>query len=104
VADARRRHLKDGGVIVPRRISQLVAPVVADRIHRELCAWDDVGHGLDLSPAKRMSLNNIYVRTLAPKELLGGDAAFLRLGGDEPLGDQLVEHLAADLVLVLADA
>jgi len=70
LADARRRHLKDGGVIVPRRISQLVAPVVADRIHRELCAWDDVGHGLDLSPAKRMSLNNIYVRTLAPEELL----------------------------------
>ena len=38
------------------------------------------------------------------QQLLGGDAALLRLGRDEALGDQLVEHLAADVELVLADA
>src|SRR5690606_25510525 len=35
-----------------------------------LTAWERVGHGIDLSPAQAMSLNNIYVRTLAPAELL----------------------------------
>jgi protein arginine N-methyltransferase 1 len=66
--DARRRFLKPGGKIIPRRLTQLVAPVVSDRIARELDAWD--GAGFDLSVPKAMSLNNIYVRSLAPNELL----------------------------------
>jgi SAM-dependent methyltransferase len=70
--DARRRFLKPGGVIVPARLEQLVAPVVVPKIHDELCAWDEVGYGLDLSVARTMSLNNAYVRTLAPEELLDG--------------------------------
>jgi protein arginine N-methyltransferase 1 len=70
--DARRRFLKPGGALVPRALEQLVAPVVTDRIHRELSAWD--GAGFDLSAAKAMSLNNIYVRTLAPKDLLDAGA------------------------------
>lgn len=72
LADARKRHLRDGGVIIPSRIRQFAAPVVSDRIHRELTVWDDIGHGLDLTPAKTMSLNNAYVRTLTENELLDG--------------------------------
>lgn len=72
--DARQRFLAPGGAIVPMRITQFVAPVVTDRIARELGAWDDVGSGLDFSIAKTMSLNNVYVRTLAPGELLDGTA------------------------------
>lgn len=72
LADARKRHLKPGGVVIPSRIRQFVAPVTSDRIARELGVWDEVGHGIDLSPARTMSLNNIYVRTLMPAELLGG--------------------------------
>jgi protein arginine N-methyltransferase 1 len=68
--DGRRRHLKPGGVLIPRRIVQFAAPVVTARIHSELTEWDRVGFGLDLGPARTMSLNNIYVRTLAPSELL----------------------------------
>ncbi len=71
--DARARFLKPGGVIIPRRIAQLVAPVVSERIHAELSAWDDTG--FDLEAAKTMSFNNIYVRTLTPKELLDGGAS-----------------------------
>ncbi len=70
LADAHKRHLKIGGVVIPKRITQFVAPVVSDRVYRELCAWDDVGQGLDLSPAKAMSLNNAYVRTFETRELL----------------------------------
>ena len=68
--DAVRRHLRRGGVVIPGRLAQLVAPVVTDRFHVELTAWERVGHGIDLSPAQLMSFNNIYVRTLAPAELL----------------------------------
>jgi protein arginine N-methyltransferase 1 len=66
--DARRRFLKPGGTIIPRGLKQLVAPVITERIHRELSAWEEAG--FDLSIAKAMSLNNIYVRSLKPAELL----------------------------------
>lgn len=75
LADARQRHLKDGGIIMPARIRQFAVPVVSDRIHRELLAWDEVGFGLDLKPARTMSFNNAYVRSFAADELLGGGAA-----------------------------
>lgn len=80
LADAIARHLKPGGVLIPSHVTQFTAPVVSDRIHRELTVWDRAGaaidiDGLDLSPARNMSLNNAYVRQLEPAELLGGDAA-----------------------------
>lgn len=69
LADAKKRFLKPGGTIIPRRLDQLVAPVVSDRIQSEFDAWEKTG--FDLSIARTMSLNNIYVRTLKPAELLG---------------------------------
>lgn len=73
LADARRRFLKPGGTLIPRRVEQYVAPVIGDRIHRELSAWDATG--FDLSAAKAMSLNNIYVRTIPEKDLLDAGAS-----------------------------
>lgn len=70
--DAHARYLKPGGRVIPAHISQFVAPVVSDRVAKELAIWDDVGFGLDLSVAKTMSLNNAYVRKLKPSDLLGG--------------------------------
>ncbi len=70
--DAHARFLKPGATVIPARITQLVAPVISGRIATELAAWDDVGFDLDLSIAKTMSLNNAYVRTLKPAELLDG--------------------------------
>jgi protein arginine N-methyltransferase 1 len=72
LVDARKRFLKPGGVLIPRKLEQFVAPVVSDRLHREFAAWDATG--FDLSVAKTMSLNNIYVRTLMAKELLEAKA------------------------------
>src|SRR5262245_33098498 len=73
--DARERFLKPGGSIIPAAVEQFACPVVGQRLYRELAAWDEVGYGLDFAPAKRMSLNNIYVRWLEPADLLGGGAA-----------------------------
>lgn len=76
--DARQRHLKPGGTLIPSRIRQIVAPVIAARFHEELLAWDrvagDLGLDIDLSYARTLSLNNIYVRRVAPDDLLDGGA------------------------------
>lgn len=73
--DAVARHLKPGGRLIPSSVTQFVSPVVTSRIHDELRAWDDVGpalgvNSLDLSVAKAMSFNNVYVRKFAAEELL----------------------------------
>ena len=73
--DAHDRYLKPGATVIPARITQAVAPVISGRIAAELAAWDDVGFGLDLSIAKTMSLNNAYVRTIKPAELLDNGAS-----------------------------
>lgn len=74
VADARKRFLKPGGSILPRRITQFVAPVVSSRWHHELSAWDRIGHELDFAIAKTMGFNNVYVRTFQSQDLLDGGA------------------------------
>lgn len=70
LADALERMLKPGGTVIPARIRQFACPVTSPRLAREMDAWRDVGHGLDLEPARTMSVNNVYVRTLEPAELL----------------------------------
>ncbi|HZA02523.1 MAG TPA: 50S ribosomal protein L11 methyltransferase [Hyphomicrobiaceae bacterium] len=68
--DALKRHLKPGGVVIPARLVQFVAPVITDRFHVELTVWDRTGLGFDFSPARTMSLNNIYVRQVHVSDLL----------------------------------
>jgi protein arginine N-methyltransferase 1 len=72
LADARQRFLKPSGKVIPDHIIQYVAPVVTSRIDAELRSWERVGHGLDLSVAQTMSLNNAYVRALRPTDILDG--------------------------------
>jgi protein arginine N-methyltransferase 1 len=74
VEDA-KRFLKPGGTIIPYSIAHFVTPVVSDRFYKDLALWNEVGYGLDFSAAKLMSLNNIYVRTFAPEDLLAGGRA-----------------------------
>src|SRR5262245_18451231 len=64
-----RRFLRSGGTMIPQRVRQYLAPVISDRVHRELTVWSEVGYGLDLALAARMSLNNLYVRTFVPADL-----------------------------------
>jgi protein arginine N-methyltransferase 1 len=70
--DARARFLKGGGAMIPQGVRQFVCPVTAERLYRELAAWDAIGFGLDFAAAKAMSLNNIYVRSLGPEDLFAG--------------------------------
>lgn len=70
--DAKARHLKQGGVLIPGRLEQMVAPVIAPRCRDELVAWERIGRGLDFGPATVMGLNNAYVRAFPPSELLDG--------------------------------
>jgi protein arginine N-methyltransferase 1 len=70
LADALERMLKPSGTVIPARIRQFACPVTSPRLAREMDAWRDVGHGLDLEPARTMSVNNVYVRTIEPAELL----------------------------------
>jgi type I protein arginine methyltransferase len=76
--DARARHLKPAGVLIPSGLEQFVCPVVAPRVFDELCIWDRIGHGLDLAPARLMSLNNAYVRAFPPAELFDQGRAAVR--------------------------
>jgi protein arginine N-methyltransferase 1 len=64
-----RRFLRSGGALLPRRVRQYLAPVRSDRVHRELTVWKEIGYGLDFEPALHMTLNNLYVRSLAPADL-----------------------------------
>ena len=64
-----RRYLAPGGVLIPGRLRQFVAPVVAPRLQRELDVWPQVGYGIDLSAARAVSLNNMYVKAVTPDDL-----------------------------------
>ncbi len=76
--DAKKRHLKPGGLMIPSSVTQFVAPVTTPRVHAELTTWDEVGYGIDFAPARTMGLNNIYVRVLEPSDLLAGGKAFAK--------------------------
>jgi SAM-dependent methyltransferase len=67
--DARARHLKPGGILIPGALDQFVCPVIAPRVFDELTIWNEIGHGLDFSFARVMSLNNAYVRKFDRREL-----------------------------------
>lgn len=67
-----RRFLKPGGLIIPGRLRQFVAPVTSPQLQTEIDIWPGVGFGLDLDPARTISLNNMYVRSVTAADL--GDA------------------------------
>ena len=70
-----QRFLKPGGLLIPARIEQWVAPVVTDTLWRELTSWRATPLSLDFRAAEAMSFDNVYVRTIAAADLLPGDSA-----------------------------
>ncbi len=69
-----REYLKKGGAVIPRALRQFVCPVVTPRLQKEIDVWN-VGYGLDMGAARAISLQNMYVKTLKNKDLLGGGKA-----------------------------
>lgn len=64
-----KRFLKDGGVIIPGKITQFACPIVSDRVQKDIDIWD-TGYELDLRETREISLNNMYVKTLKKEDLL----------------------------------
>ncbi len=73
--DARVRHLKPGGILLPSRLTQFVAPVSSSRFHREIDTWDLSDFSLDFSAARTVAFNNIYVRTVLPADIFDGETS-----------------------------
>ncbi len=65
-----RRFLKPGGVVIPQRLRQFVAPVVDPRLAASIDVWGAIGHGLDFTAARAISLQNVFVRTIRGGDLL----------------------------------
>lgn len=66
-----RGYLKKGGHMIPRSLRQFASPVVSPRTQKTIDVWG-VGYGLDMEPARRISLQNMYVKTLGKTDLLDG--------------------------------
>lgn len=65
-----KRYLAPGGHLMPMALAQFAQPVASDRFERDLCAFREVGHGLDLAEAERVARNNMYVHPIEPADLL----------------------------------
>ena len=70
-----RRFLNKNGVIIPGRLRQFVAPVIHSRLQDETDIWPQVGFGIDLAPARTISLNNMFVKLLRVDDLAGAQSA-----------------------------
>lgn len=70
-----KRFLKPGGTLIPQSITQYVAPVIGDRLRKEINIWGDIGHDLDFSALEEATLNNMYVKAVRTEDLLSEDSA-----------------------------
>lgn len=65
-----KRFLKPGGIIIPQKIEQFVAPVISPRLTNKINTWGNTGFELDLSPIAPLALNNMFVYRILPADLL----------------------------------
>ena len=88
-ADASRRFLKPGGVMVPGRLDLFVAAVEAPDLFDQVQFWMSRPAGLDYSPARSWAASTTYPAALSTDQCLGEPrrAASIQLG--EPTGDPI---------------
>lgn len=65
-----KRFLKPAGIIIPGKITQYVCPVVSLKLKGDIDVWPDIGFGLAFDEAREISLNNMYVKTVLPDDLM----------------------------------
>lgn len=82
--DARRRFLKPGGRLVPRRVRLWVAPVEVPDVWQHAAFWSARPHGFDMSPAGEVAWNSGHPSAVDPRALLapGLAVATLDTGAD----------------------
>lgn len=69
--DARRRFLKPGGRIIPRAVSQFVAPVESPRVRAHVDFWSAPVHGFTFRSAHEIARATGYPRAFEASDLLG---------------------------------
>ena len=75
IADARRRLLKPGGILIPQREIVWAAPAEAPEYYSQLVGpWNDNQYGLDLSSARRFVTNTWRKLRVTPEQLVGQPA------------------------------
>lgn len=71
IADARRRLLAAGGVLIPGRDSVWAAVVQAPALYaRHTAPWDDCGFDLNMEPARRLAVNTFKKGDATGQQLL----------------------------------
>ncbi len=69
--DARDRLLRPGGIVIPRSIELLVAPVEAAQFYgREVDVWTQSVHGIDVSSVRPFAANHVHAGRFEPGALL----------------------------------
>ena len=94
-ADARLRHLKPGGTLIPGRIDHLLAPVDSTETWADVSFWDAPHSDVDVTAVSPLARNVRYFTTLPSDDLLGpavrisstdtGDPAALPIRGAQRL-------------------
>jgi protein arginine N-methyltransferase 1 len=84
LADAVRRFLKPGGILVPHTVRLEAAPVEEPRVREAIGFWRDPIRGLDCSPVFERAQSNGYVQQLAPDRLLAEPAGMASFSAAPP--------------------
>ncbi len=64
-----KRFLKPGGIMIPSRLEQFVAPITSPRLAKTIDIWDSIGYGLTFSGMKTAALNNMYVEKIQSEDI-----------------------------------
>ena len=78
-ADARQRFLRDGGTLLPRAVTLVVAPVEAPDLFAQVSFWSDRPAGFDFSPAREWARNTGYPAHLGSSLLLAAPHPLLQV-------------------------
>jgi len=104
VADVSKRCLREGGSVVPRRLSVWAAPVESAEARSYLRCWSEPRFGFDFSAAQEMAANNIYIGLFNRVDLLAIPQEVARVEarsnhGNAPIRRSLTFRVEADRTL-----
>src|SRR3954467_13591778 len=80
LVDARNRFLGEGGALIPQRdilVASLVESPDAYAVHDQ--PWTSRWEGIDLTPARRLTINGMKKRMIEPRELISEPATVVAL-------------------------